>query len=297
VTCTLPLLSISSVCPGSFPSSLHLFFLSRLHFSPPLPPSPSVCVCVCVLKDVIGEYGADTVRVFMLFKAPPELDMQWDTQAIRGVLRWLGRVWTLAHEHIEVCQRRGEREEGEKEEGGEEGEQKIVSATHRAIQEVTASFTERHTFNVAVSELMILSNTLRDGRSLRGSPAYHSALETLCLLLAPMAPHITSQLWEDLEGVRRVLGLPNIKGDVLSQPWPQCDESLQNRPTDTVEFVLQVNGRKRAVLSLPSHLVDSEDLSREVVRGAVGEGVIGEEGEVERVIVVPHRHIANIVTR
>ena len=56
--------------------------------------------------------------------------------AIHGVLRWLGRVWTLAHEHIEVCQRRGEREEGEKEEGDEEGEQKIVSATHRAIQEV-----------------------------------------------------------------------------------------------------------------------------------------------------------------
>ena len=62
--------------------------------------------------------------------------------------------------------------------------------------QVTASFTERHTFNVAVSELMILSNTLRDGRSLSGSPAYHSALETLCLLLAPMAPHVTAQLWE-----------------------------------------------------------------------------------------------------
>ncbi|CAI8015552.1 Leucine--tRNA ligase [Geodia barretti] len=224
-------------------------------------------------EDVIREYGADTVRVFMLFKAPPELDMQWDTQAIRGMLRWLGRVWTLTHEHVKVCQRRGEREEGEeKEEEGEEGEQKIVSATHRAIQEVTASFTERHTFNVAVSELMILSNTLRDGRSLSGSPAYHSALETLCLLLAPMAPHVTAHLWEDLQGVRRVLGLPIIKGDVLSQPWPQCDESLPNRPTDTVEFVLQVNGRKRAVLSLPSHLVDSEDLSREVVRGAVGGG-------------------------
>ena len=64
------------------------------------------------------------------------------------------------------------------------------------FMQVTASFRERHTFNVAVSELMILSNTLRDGRSLAGSPAHHSALETLCLLLAPMAPHISSQLWE-----------------------------------------------------------------------------------------------------
>ena len=66
---------------------------------------------------------------------------------------------------------------------------------------------------------------------------------------------------------------------------------------DHYSILLQVNGRKRAILSLPSHLVDSEDLSREVVRGAVEEGVIGEEGEVGRVIVVPHRHIANIVTR
>lgn len=129
-------------------------------------------------------------------QAPPEADIQWDIRAIQGVHKWLHRVWRLAEKHIATCRHTHSRPQ-------EPRNQKLVSATHRAIKQVTVFLGERHTFNTAVSELMILSNVLRDLEATESqSREYHEGLSTLIVLLAPMAPHFSSELWERLASTR-----------------------------------------------------------------------------------------------
>ena len=171
---------------------------------------------------VIDEYGADTVRLFILFKAPPENVLEWDIKAIQGIYRWLSRLWSLVGKNLEGL---SEREEGFA--ISEEEEKSIMFATHMAIKNVTNYLDiENHTFNVAIAELMKLSNSLSDvSDTAKKSLAFHKCLRCLCILLSPMAPHIASEMWSGLTPYSSHLsgdwfGDANVNS-VLSQSWPK----------------------------------------------------------------------------
>lgn len=219
-------------------------------------------------EDIIAKYGADTVRLFMLFKAPPEAAIQWEVGAIHGVHRWLHRVWALCRDHAHAAT------EGT---GGrhslEEEKQALSLATSKAVKQVTSELEGRLALNVAVSELMVLSNVLRELQSsLAGGAEFHASLSTLVRLLAPMAPHLASELWEGLKEVCRSLSLPQPTSSVLEEAWPIVSTEEQS----TVNIVLQVDGRKVKVITVATDMLSRhKDLEAHVNAVAMEAGILG----------------------
>jgi leucyl-tRNA synthetase len=165
-------------------------------------------------EDLIAEYGADALRLAHLFVGPPADDVDWETVGIEGTSRFVKRVWRLAAPDSEVVPAPADKVES------------ITKATHRLIQRVHDDF-ERWSYNTAVAALMEFTNFLyKEGRT-------DEAVDALLLLLAPMAPHVSAELWE-----RRHDG-----DHIHEQPWPEADPVLA-RP-DTVTLVVQVNGKVR----------------------------------------------------
>ncbi|MGB5632051.1 MAG: leucine--tRNA ligase, partial [Waterburya sp.] len=138
-------------------------------------------------EDVISQYGVDTARMFAMFKAPPEKDLEWDDADVEGQFRFLNRVWSLvtSYEPAKVTESSGELTKAEKD---------LRRAIHTAIKEITEDLTGDYQFNTAVSELMKLSNALKDAKCHK-SAVYQEGIQTLVLLLAPFAPHISEELW------------------------------------------------------------------------------------------------------
>jgi leucyl-tRNA synthetase len=222
--------------------------------------------------DLVREYGADTVRCFLMFIGPWNEGGPWNSQGIEGISRFLNRVWAV----VLGKPARGNR----KPELDEEGLRKL---THRTIKVVTENI-EDFRFNTMLARLMELTNTLMKVRetSVRGSPAWNEALDALVLLLAPLAPHITEELWLRL-------GRPY---SVHTQAWPDYEEAFT--VLEEVEIAVQVNGRVRGQLhiatDLPEEEVREEALSLDRVKPYL------EGQEIVRVIVVPNR-LVNIVVK
>jgi leucyl-tRNA synthetase (EC 6.1.1.4) len=183
--------------------------------------------------DVISKYGADTVRMFTLFKAPPEKDLEWDDADVEGQFRFLNRVWRLVTEfQPDTVTDRIDKD--------------LRRMIHRAIQAIMEDFTEGYQFNTGISELMILSNALQDAKD-KQSFTYKEGIETLLLLLAPFAPHITEELWH-LLGHDRSIHLESL---------PVLDP--QALAVDEVTIVIQINGKVRGNIVVPAQ--DSQDKS------------------------------------
>ena len=183
--------------------------------------------------DVISKYGADTVRMFTLFKAPPEKDLEWDDADVEGQFRFLNRVWRLVTEfQPDTVTDRIDKD--------------LRRRIHRAIQAIMEDFTEGYQFNTGISELMILSNALQDAKD-KQSFTYKEGIETLLLLLAPFAPHITEELWH-LLGHDRSIHLESL---------PVLDP--QALAVDEVTIVIQINGKVRGNIVVPAQ--DSQDKS------------------------------------
>ncbi len=191
---------------------------------------------------VIDRYGADTARMFILFKAPPEKDLEWDDADVEGQFRFLQRLWRLVD---------GVRSTGSADQLLSDGtaaipaelsetETEIRRAVHLAIEAVGEDLTGDFQFNTAISELMKLSNSL-SGRVLEASrPIQVEAMGALIRLLAPFAPHLAEEFWLRLGG----------EGSVHLQPWPLHDpEALVQ---DTVELVIQVKGKVRGTIQVPA---------------------------------------------
>ncbi len=185
-----------------------------------------LCACSCSSRCV----GVFPIWPLTSVQAPPELSIQWEDGAIQGVSRWLSRLWRMVHTHIGAVR------------GGvasdDQHRDKIVSATHKTIKQVspphtvwcvpapspvcvicvqvTGAMEGRYTLNTALPELMILSNVLRDHTSSCHTLPYHEALSTLVLLLSPMAPHVSAELWEGLSIARTAYTqAPTIKVHIL----------------------------------------------------------------------------------
>jgi len=223
------------------------------------------------------QYGADTVRLFMMFAAPPDQSLEWLDEGVEGAHRFLKRLWRAVYAHVEA----GLPEPADLE--GLSGQQReIRRRIHETIAKVGDDVGRRYTFNTAIAATMEMLNDL--GRFEDDSPAgrqvRHEALTTLVLMLSPIIPHISQALWEALGG----------EGLVIDQRWPEVDEEALVRRT--VEMVVQVKGRIRGRIQVA---VEADDatvtdaaLAEPNVRRFVG------DAEVRKVIVVPGK-LVNIV--
>jgi leucyl-tRNA synthetase len=219
-------------------------------------------------EDVINKYGIDTARMFILFKAPPEKDLEWDEADVEGQFRFLNRVWRLVTDYAAagVCKKQADLEKLSKE------EKDLRRAIHLAIQAITEDVEEEYQFNTAISELMKLSNALTDAKC-NNSPIYAEGILTLVIMLAPFAPHIADELWH----------LLGNKGTVHIENWPSFDPAALI--ADEITLVIQIMGKTRGAIQVPSQL-DKVELEKYARESEVAKRYI-EGKEVKKAIVVP----------
>ncbi len=232
---------------------------------------------------MIKRFGADTVRLFILFAAPPERDLEWNDKGVEGAHRFLNRLWNLVNDDLQHLKSAGSIPPELSKELRE-----LRRRTHQTIAKVTEEIGERLHFNTAISAIMELFNALQGVRSGASGQepglwaVAREAVEAILLLLSPMAPHITEELWSRL----------GHQGLIANAPWPKADERVAQREEITV--VVQVNGKVRSQLTLP------KDASKEVVEEAamadpkVQRHIQGKD--VKKVIYVPGRLI-NVVAK
>ncbi|XP_039693471.1 leucine--tRNA ligase, mitochondrial isoform X4 [Pteropus medius] len=214
-------------------------------------------------------YGIDTVRLYLLFAAPPEKDILWDTKtdALPGVLRWQQRLWALATRFIEARtsgtvprpQLLSDKEKAEA--------RKLWEFKNSVISQVTAHFTEDFSLNSAISHLMGLSSALSQAsqRVVLHSPEFEDALCALVVMAAPMAPHVTSELWAGLAQVPKKL-CTHYAWDtgVLLQPWPAVDPQFLQQP-DVVQMAVLINNKACGKILVPQHVARDQDKVHELV--------------------------------
>ncbi len=223
-------------------------------------------------EDVLAKYGADTARMFVLFKAPPEKDLEWNEADVEGQSRFLGRVWRLvAGYDLSKAAVAGEMSKEEK---------NLRRSIHIAIQAITEDLSGAYQFNTAISELMKLSNALTDAK-LPESSVYAEGIKTLMLLAAPFAPHMAEELWQQA----------GQSGSVHEQPWPITDVTAL--VADEITIAIQVMGKMRGTIQVPatSDAAALEAYARE--SDVVQKSIAGKE--IKRVIVVPGKLVNLIV--
>ena len=230
--------------------------------------------------DVIKRYGADTLRLYILFAAPPELSMEWSETGIEGPHRFLLRVWRLVQKHAGAGIA-GKRDFGSVSENGAALRRKV----HQTIQRVTGDIDERIHLNTAVAALMELTNEMyRLEESLSGdsdAAALTEALDALVLLLSPFAPHACEQMWNDL-------GHPK---SLVDEPWPAVDEAALRE--SSVEVAVQVNGKLRARVKVPAGA--SEDVHRQIALDDSSVKTHVDGKTIVKAVIVPSRLINLVV--
>jgi leucyl-tRNA synthetase len=230
---------------------------------------------------LIARYGADTVRLFMMFAAPPEQTLEWSDEGVAGANRFLKRLWKAVHAHLAEGKAAGVIDFATA--TLDDDQRALRCKTHETIAKVSDDYGRRQTFNTAIAAVMELLNEIarRGERSTpQGLAVEREALEAAVLLLAPVVPHASHALW-------RALGHDT---PVIDTPWPRADESAMRR--SHIELVLQVNGKLRARISAPSE-APREELQRLALADAnVQRFVDGKP--VRKVVVVPGK-LVNVV--
>ena len=182
--------------------------------------------------DMVAHYGADATRMYALFAAPPDRDLDWQEDGVAGVSRFLSRVYRLTMKYAAVA-RAGRGQQSSTPSGLS---LKLLRKLHQTIAKITLDFEGRWHFNTCVAAIMELVNEIQaaDAQLAAGevpAPVIHELLQTLVLLLAPFAPYLAAELWEELGG----------EGNVLRQPWPESDPGLAKE--DEIEIPVQINGK------------------------------------------------------
>jgi len=232
---------------------------------------------------VIERFGADALRLYTLFEAPPEKEVQWTDQRLEGPARLLKRIWRFVDNESAALDSVSPIDGSEE---WNEQETSLRRKTHQTIKRVTQDF-ERIHLNTAIAAIMELVNDLYKAVETRPSRSdtwkvIREAVETVVVLLGPAAPHVAEEMWAALGNKK---GLTNVS-------WPSYD--LETASEEVITLVVQVNGKVRSRLSLPADQ-DEEDVRRAALEDArVEEHLAGKE--VVRVIVVPNR-LVNIVVR
>ena len=230
-------------------------------------------------QSLIDQYGADTVRLFIMFAAPPEQSLEWSDSGVEGAFRFLKRLWRQTYLHILAG---GGSAKALDKQALTEEQQTMRRFLHQTIQKVSDDFGRRITFNTAIAANMELLNTLskfteesQNAKSIR-----QEALEAIVLMLSPIVPHICDQLWLDL----------GHEQSIVSQAWPKVDGDALAQ--DTMELVVQINGKLRSKLSVLATAsateIEAIAMNDEQVKRFI------EDKPIKKVIVVPKKLI-NIV--
>ncbi|MFO7249077.1 MAG: leucine--tRNA ligase, partial [Bacillota bacterium] len=224
--------------------------------------------------EIIEKYGADTGRLFILFAAPPERDLEWSDSGVEGCFRFLSRVWRLVDQHLDLFEDRRPAEPADP------AAKALYRQMHQTIKKVTEDIDKRYQFNTAVSAIMELVNAISaypEGAD-RGTLA--EAIEKTIVLLAPFAPHIAEELWHRI----------GHADSVHAQPWPTWDEAAL--AADEVEIVVQVNGKVRDRVVVPANASREEIEAAVLAQEKVKAHLAGKT--VKKVIVVPGK-LVNLV--
>jgi len=232
-------------------------------------------------EEIIKTYGADTARLFILFAAPPERDLEWSDQGVEGSYRFLNRVWRIVTECMEMIQDVNLPETfAELDPEARE----LRYRTHAAIKKVSEDVGERFNFNTAISAIMELSNSINSYRNQDelDLPVLKEAIEAMLLLLSPFSPHIAEELWQYC----------GHQTSIYSQSWPEWDESALVK--DEVEIALQVLGKVRDRVMVPSEISKEELEKIALANERVQE--FSQSKQVVKVIVVPGK-LVNVVVR
>jgi leucyl-tRNA synthetase len=233
--------------------------------------------------DMVARYGADATRMYALFAAPPDRDLDWQEDGVAGVSRFLGRVWRLATKYMPAAQAA----KGQPIEAPSGAALKLLRKLHQTIAKITLDFEGRWHFNTCVAAVMELVNEMQaaDAQLASGevpAPVIRELLRSLVLLLAPFAPFLAAELWSDL----------GEKGAVLRAPWPKSDPGLAKE--DEIEIPVQINGKLVAVIRVAAGAngkdIEAAGLADEKVRARIaGKTIV-------KIIVVPGK-LVNLVIK
>ena len=224
---------------------------------------------------LVDQYGADTVRLFTMFAAPPEQSLEWSDAGVEGAARFLRRLWNLVVDHVHHSSVH------ELDVDSLSAEQRDMRRqVHQAIVKITDDMGRRHTFNTAIASVMELVNTLYKFKdeSTQGRAVMQEALDSITLLLAPIVPHICHQLWQDL----------GHSEDLMTYPWPVADE--QALVKQAVEYVVQVNGKVRGRISIAAD-ADQATVEAAARNDANVKKFLGDT-PIRKVIVVPGKLVS-----
>ena len=231
--------------------------------------------------DMVARYGADAARMYSLFAAPPDRDLDWQEDGVAGVSRFLARVWRLTTKYAHIVR------EMQPSDFDERRPSALLRKLHQTIAKITLDFEGRWHFNTCVAAIMELVNEIQaaDAQLAAGevpAPVVRELFRSLVLLLAPFAPYLAAELWEEL----------GEEGSVLRAPWPKSDPGLARE--DELEIPVQINGKLVTVVRVPADAdtkaIEAAALADEKVRSRIaGKNVV-------KMIVVPGK-LVNLVVR
>ena len=231
--------------------------------------------------DIQAKYGSDTARLFILFAAPPEKELDWSDEGVEGCYRFLNRVYRLVSDYIENV--RGDQTEFPEPVIATEDDKTLNYMINATIKKVGEDAGGRFNFNTAIASIMELVNEMyRYKKSAEMNlPLFNKAIETLLIVLNPFTPHLTEEMWSQLGHEDRLYSIQ----------WPAYDEAALIK--DEVEIIVQVNGKLKDKLLLPNN--SSKEVIEEAARGLEKFKEATEGKNIVKVIVVPNRIINFVV--
>ena len=231
-------------------------------------------------EGLISKYGADTVRLFVMFAAPPDQSLEWSDQGVQGSFRFLNRIWNLIQEHVDT----GIPEKLEFDNNNKEALSLRIK-THQTLKKVKDDYERRHAFNTAIASVMELSNKIpkqfiTNNSSVSERSAAHEAIINIVIMLAPITPHLSQHLWWEL----------GKDTPIIDHAWPEADPELLIE--ETVEIAVQINGKLRATVNLDPN-ANQETFENKALADVNVQKYL-ENKDIKKIIFVPGRLI-NIV--